>query len=106
AQALTDHPDFTIRNPNRFRAVMGALVMNPAGFHDPSGQGYKVLTDWLMKLDPLNPQTTARMCWAFETWRRYDSDRQALIRAELDRILALNGLSRDTREMVGRIRDA
>ena len=106
AQALTDHPDFTIRNPNRFRAVMGALVMNPAGFHDPSGQGYKVLTDWLMKLDPLNPQTTARMCSAFETWRRYDSDRQALISAELDRILSLTGLSRDTREMVSRIRDA
>ncbi|MEO0747569.1 MAG: aminopeptidase N [Pseudomonadota bacterium] len=106
AQALTDHPDFTIRNPNRFRAVMGALVMNPAGFHDPSGKGYKVLTDWLMKLDPLNPQTTARMCSAFETWRRYDCDRQALISAELDRILSLTGLSRDTREMVSRIRDA
>ena len=106
AQALTDHPDFTIRNPNRFRAVMGALVMNPAGFHDPSGKGYKVLTDWLTKLDPLNPQTTARMCSAFETWRRYDCDRQALISAELDRILSLTGLSRDTREMVSRIRDA
>ncbi|MEL7012808.1 MAG: aminopeptidase N C-terminal domain-containing protein, partial [Pseudomonadota bacterium] len=105
AQALTDHPDFTIRNPNRFRAVMGALVMNPAGFHDPSGQGYRLLTDWLMKLDPLNPQTTARMCSAFEAWRRYDSDRQALIGAELDRILSLDGLSRDTREMVSRIRD-
>ncbi|MEM6588163.1 MAG: aminopeptidase N [Pseudomonadota bacterium] len=106
AQDLTSHPDFTIRNPNRFRAVMGALVMSPAGFHAPSGAGYKVLTDWLIQLDPLNPQTTARMCSAFETWKRYDADRQALIAAQLDRILSLDGLSRDSREMVSRIRDA
>ena len=106
AQALTDHPDFTLRNPNRFRAVMGALVMNPAGFHAPTGAGYQVLTDWLIQLDPLNPQTTARMCSAFETWQRYDADRQALIAAQLDRILALDGLSRDSREMVSRIRAA
>ncbi|MEL7282649.1 MAG: DUF3458 domain-containing protein, partial [Pseudomonadota bacterium] len=106
AQNLTEHPDFTLRNPNRFRAVMGALVMNPAGFHAPSGAGYKVLTDWLIQLDPLNPQTTARMCSAFETWQRYDPTRQALIAAELDRILALDGLSRDSREMVSRIRTA
>ncbi|MEL7255679.1 MAG: aminopeptidase N [Pseudomonadota bacterium] len=106
AEALTAHPDFTIRNPNRFRAVMGALVMSPAGFHAASGEGYKVLTDGLIQLDPLNPQTTARMCSAFETWKRYDANRQALIAAQLDRILSLEGLSRDTREMVSRIRDA
>jgi aminopeptidase N len=51
----------------------------------------------------VNPQTTARMCTAFETWKRYDADRQALIRAELERILATPDLSRDTTEMVARI---
>ncbi|RKF14967.1 aminopeptidase N [Roseovarius spongiae] len=101
---LTQHPDFTLKNPNRFRAVLGALTAFPAGFHDPSGAGYALLTDWLLKLDPLNPQTTARMCSAFETWRRYDADRQTLIKAQLDRLLAQPGLSRDTAEMVGRIR--
>jgi aminopeptidase N len=77
--------------------------MSPAGFHHASGKGYTLLADWLISLDPLNPQTTARMCTAFETWRRYDRGRQALIRAELDRIRATPGLSRDTGEMVGRI---
>jgi aminopeptidase N len=77
--------------------------MSPAGFHHASGKGYKLLADWLISLDPLNPQTTARMCTAFETWRRYDAQRQALIRAELDRIRATPGLSRDTGEMVSRI---
>jgi aminopeptidase N len=103
---LTEHPDFTIRNPNRFRAVFGALAMSAAAFHHASGDGYKILADWLIKLDPLNPQTTARMCSAFETWKRYDATRQALIQDQLDRILSLEGLSRDTREMVSRIREA
>ena len=78
AARLTEHPDFEMRNPNRFRAVLGALAMHPAGFHDPSGAGYRFLADWLLRLDPVNPQTTARLSGAFETWRRYDADRQAL----------------------------
>jgi aminopeptidase N len=106
AARLTGHPDFTIRNPNRFRATLGALAMSPAGFHHVSGKGYRTLADWLIALDPLNPQTTARMCTAFETWRRYDENRQALITAELDRILATPTLSRDTTEMLSRIRGA
>jgi len=105
-RALTEHPDFDWRNPNRFRATMGALAMNPAGFHDPSGAGYRFFADWLIRLDPLNPQTTARMSTAFETWRRYDADRQELIGAELARIAQTPGLSRDTSEMVERMRAA
>ena len=104
AERLTEHPDFTIRNPNRFRAVLGALAGFPAGFHHISGRGYRLLADMLIRLDPLNPQTTARMCAAFETWRRYDTVRQGLIGAEIDRILATPGLSGDTTEMLGRIR--
>ncbi len=105
-ETLTQHADFTIRNPNRFRSVLGALTMNPAGFHRADGGGYRVLADWLIALDPLNPQTTARMCSAFETWKRYDAARQAKIAAQLDRILATPDLSRDTTEMVSRIRNA
>jgi len=106
AQGLTQHPDFKMKNPNRFRAVLGALAANPAGFHHASGLGYKVLSDWLIQLDPVNPQTAARMSTAFETWRRFDNERQALIVAQLGRILATPGLSRDMAEMIGRIRGA
>ncbi|MFD1509064.1 aminopeptidase N [Lacimonas salitolerans] len=101
--ALTDHPDFNWKNPNRFRATLGALAMSPAAFHRADGAGYALLADWLIRLDPLNPQTTARMCSAFETWSRHDTTRQAHARAALKRILATQGLSRDTTEMVGRI---
>ena len=105
AQGLTEHPDFDWRNPNRFRAVIGALPANAAGFHDPSGAGYRLVADWLLRLDPLNPQTAARMSTAFETWRRYGPERQAFMRAELERIRATDGLSRDMGEMVGRMLD-
>ncbi len=103
ARTLTGHPDFDWRNPNRFRAVIGVLGAHPAGFHHPSGDGYALVADWLIRLDPLNPQTTARMTTAFETWRRYDADRQGMMRHALQRIGAAEGVSRDTAEMVDRI---
>jgi aminopeptidase N len=103
ARALTEHPDFDWRNPNRFRAVFGALATHPAGFHRADGAAYDLMADWLIRLDPVNPQTTARMSTAFETLGRYDADRQDLMRAALTRIADTPGLSRDTGEMVGRI---
>jgi aminopeptidase N len=63
------HPDFDWKNPNRFRSVIGALSANHAGFHHASGAGYRLVADWLIRLDPINPQTAARMSTAFETWR-------------------------------------
>ncbi|WP_146344657.1 aminopeptidase N [Falsiphaeobacter marinintestinus] len=106
ARRLTEHADFNWKNPNRFRAVFGALSMNHAGFHNADGSGYALLADWLIKLNPVNPQTTARMCSAFQTWRRYDADRQALIKVQLDRIADTPDLSRDVAEMITRIRGA
>ncbi|MGB5068825.1 MAG: aminopeptidase N, partial [Albidovulum sp.] len=103
AARLAEHPAFDWKNPNRFRALMGALAANHAGFHHHTGAAYRFYADWLIKLDGLNPQTTARMSTAFETWQRYDADRKAQIKTELERIAAHPGLSRDTGEMVGRI---
>ena len=100
---LTARADFDWKNPNRFRAVIGALSGNHAGFHHESGEGYALLADWLIKLDPKNPQTASRMSTAFESWPRYDADRQAMMRGALQRILAAPGLSRDLSEMVGRM---
>ncbi len=101
---LTKHKDFDMKNPNRFRAVFGALSAHQAGFHHPSGAAYDLLADWLIKLDAINPQTTARLSAAFQTWRRYGNDRQKLVLAQLDRILSTPNLSGDTKEMVGRMR--
>ncbi|GAB4388455.1 aminopeptidase N [Albidovulum sp.] len=103
AARLSEHPDFEWKNPNRFRALLGALAANHAGFHHISGAAYRFYVDWLIRLDPVNPQTTARMTTAFETWTRYDGDRKSMIRAELERLAATPELSRDSFEMVSRI---
>ncbi|MGV6839412.1 MAG: aminopeptidase N [Planktomarina sp.] len=103
ANALADHPDFTLQNPNRFRALFGALASSPAAFHDPSGSAYDLMVDQLIQLDDLNPQLTARMTTVFETWRRYDAGRQGLIQTALQRLKDKPNLSRDTHEMLARI---
>ena len=103
ATRLAAHPDFDWKNPNRFRSVVGALTGNQAGFHRSDGSGYAFVADWLIRLDPINPQTTARMVAAFDSLRRWDSVRQDLMRAELRRIGDTPGLSGDTTEMVTRL---
>ncbi|WP_199259431.1 aminopeptidase N [Paracoccus binzhouensis] len=103
ARDLAARPDFDWKNPNRFRALIGGLTANHAAFHAADGSGYAFTVDWLMRLDPVNPQTTARMCSAFETWGRYDAGRQAHARAALGRLAAMEGLSRNSSEMVTRI---
>jgi aminopeptidase N len=103
AARLTSHPLFDWKNPNRFRSVIGAISGNHAGFHHASGASYRLVADWLIRLDPVNPQTAARMSTAFETWGRYDADRQALIRNELSRMRSRPDVSRDLAEMTGRM---
>ncbi len=99
-QSLTKHPAFTIENPNRVRALIGAFVMgNQLRFHAADGAGYRFLGDHVLKLDSLNPQVAARLCGAFETWRRFDSRRQQLIREQLTRINKTKGLSRNVLEI-------
>jgi aminopeptidase N len=96
---LTTHPDFDMRNPNRVRALVGAFTANSARFHDAAGGGYKLLADTIIALDEQNPQVAARLATALGAWRRYDSGRQALMKAALDRVLARERLSHNTYEM-------
>lgn len=106
ARSLAANPAFDWKNPNRFRALIGGLSANHAAFHAADGAGYDFLADWLLKMDPLNPQIAARMSGAFDSWRKYDPARQDKARAALDRILAAPQLSKNLSEMVTRIRNA
>ena len=100
---LSQHPDFQLQNPNRARSLVGAFSRaNPTGFHTASGVGYRFLADQVMALDPANPQVAARLVGAFQAWKRYDSGRQALMRTELERIQAQEGLSKNVSEIVAR----
>ncbi|HEY6817224.1 MAG TPA: aminopeptidase N [Croceibacterium sp.] len=101
-KALADHPDFTLRNPNRARSLYMPFTGTPHGFHAESGEGYRLVADLILALDPINPQTAARFVPPLGRWRRTEPARAALMRAELERIAAAPKLSRDTYEQVTR----
>ncbi len=103
--ALADHADFTLTNPNRVRALYMAFAANPQAFHGPSGAGYRMIADLILKLDPINGNIAARFVPPLGRWRRMEPARAALMRAELERIAAQPGLSRDVREQVGKSLD-
>ncbi len=101
--ALTRHPAFDIRNPNKVRAVIGAFArMNPLHFHALDGSGYRFLAEQVLTIDAMNPQIAARLAGAFNLWKKFDASRQELIRQQFARIGDATGLSRDTREIVTR----
>ncbi|TNE31361.1 MAG: aminopeptidase N, partial [Alphaproteobacteria bacterium] len=104
-KSLAKHPDFTLKNPNRVRSLYMAFAGNPHVFHQGDGEGYRMLADLILALDPINPQTAARFVPPLGRWRRIEPGRSALMRAELERISAAAGLSRDAREQVMRSLD-
>jgi aminopeptidase N len=102
-ERLLAHPAFDLRNPNRVRALIGAFAHgNPLRFHTASGAGYAFLADRVLELDPLNPQVAARMLAPMSRWRRFDPARQSLMRAQLARVLAREGLSKDVFEVASK----
>ena len=99
---LARHPDFTLANPNRARALVGAFGVNQRAFNAADGSGYRFLADRLLELDRLNPQTAAKLLPPLGRWRRFDEARAALMRAELQRIVGSPGLSKDLFEQASK----
>jgi aminopeptidase N len=79
-----------------------AFAANTAAFHDPSGEGYRIIADLILALDPINGNVAARFVAPLGRWRKIEPARAALMRAELERIAAHSGLSRDVTEQVGK----
>ena len=101
-KALKKHKDFTISNPNRARSLISSFAANMAHFHKSDGTGYEFIADCVLELDALNPQVASRLVGTFSSWRRYDEGRQALMKAQLEKISQKEGLSKDTFEVVSR----
>ncbi|MHA6494446.1 aminopeptidase N [Pseudomonas borbori] len=102
-EQLMKHPAFTLKNPNKVRALIGAFAgQNLIGFHQADGSGYRFLADQVIVLNALNPQIASRLLAPLTRWRKYDSARQALMKAELERILASGELSSDVYEVVSK----
>ncbi len=102
-KTLMAHETFSMRNPNRVRALVGAFTQsNQPRFHDAGGGGYRLLADVVLALNSINPGIAARMAGGFNQWRRFDEKRRVLMRAELERILAEPGLSKDVYEIASK----
>jgi aminopeptidase N len=100
---LTAHPAFDAKNPNRLRALVSTFAnFNPVRFHDPSGAGYRFLADQILAVDRYNPMIAARLVDPLGGWRRYKPELGALMKAELQRILKTEGLSKNVFELVTR----
>jgi aminopeptidase N len=100
--ALAKHPAFTLANPNRARALVGAFTANQRAFHAIDGRGYRFLGDMLIALDKLNPQTAAKLIPPLGRWRRFGPLRAGLMKAELERIVQTPGLSKDVFEQASK----
>ena len=102
-KALMQHPAFTMKNPNKVRALIGAFAgQNLVNFHAADGSGYRFLADLVIELNALNPQIASRQLSPLTRWRKYDSERQALMKGELERILGSGALSSDVYEVVSK----
>ncbi|MDH0894777.1 MULTISPECIES: aminopeptidase N [unclassified Pseudomonas] len=102
-QTLMQHPAFTMKNPNKVRALIGAFAgQNLVNFHAADGSGYRFLADQVISLNASNPQIASRQLSPLTRWRKYDAPRQALMRGELERILASGELSSDVYEVVSK----
>jgi len=104
---LLNHRSFSMSNPNRVRSLIGAFASaNPAAFHAPDGSGYKFLVEMLTDLNSRNPQVAARMVEPLIRLKRYDEERQALMRQALEQLLELDNLSGDLYEKISRALNA
>ena len=98
---------FDRKNPNKLRSLVGTFVaQNPVCFHAIDGSGYEYLTDWLIELDPVNPQVAARLAGSFNSWRSYDEIRQSLMKKALEKINNAKNLSKDVKEIVTKALDS
>lgn len=101
--ALMKHPAFDLTNPNRVRSLIGAFSQgNPLHFHAANGQGYEFLGNQIIALNTINPQVASRMLSALTSWAKHDDKRQVLMKAQLQRIMSTENISKDVYEVASK----
>jgi aminopeptidase N len=96
---LLNHPQFSLKNPNRARSLIGAFAMNnPKYFHCETGRGYQFLSAQIAKLNDINPQVASRLITPLIQFKSFAPTHQKLMKAELLILQALPNLSNDLKE--------
>ena len=104
-QTALQHPKFSLENPNKARSLIGSFSRNVPHFHAEDGSGYRFIADKVIEIDRFNPQVAARLVQAFNLCNKLEPHRKNLVKQELQRIRAQDGLSKDVGEIVGKILD-
>lgn len=100
---LQEHPRFDASNPNRVRSLIGSFAFyNKPGFHTKDFSGYKYLSDYLLKLDKVNPQVAARIITPLTQYQNLAAVHKQGMKAQLSRLLNEKGLSKDVFEKVSK----
>ncbi|MGF1817441.1 DUF3458 domain-containing protein, partial [Vibrio splendidus] len=106
-KASMSHQAFSLKNPNRTRNLVGSFLnMNPVQFHNKSGQGYAFAGEILRELNSSNPQVASRLIDPLLKFRKYDDERQALIKKELETLKNMDNLANDLFEKVAKALEA
>ena len=100
---LLQHPDFSLKNPNRARSVIFSYCSgNPGAFHRADAAGYVFWSDRVAELDAINPQVAARLARALDRWKKLAEPYRTAAREAIARVAAKADLSNDVREVVTR----
>lgn len=97
---LLEHPNFTLRNPNRVYALLATFSRNSIAFHRIDGAGYQLVMSIIKQLNTLNPQVASRLITPFLQWRRFDQKRQTMLKECLEELQGLEHLASDLAEKV------
>ncbi len=100
---LMQHPDFSLKNPNRARSVIFSYCSaNPGAFHRTDAAGYVFWSDRVIELDAINPQVAARLARALDRWKKLADPWRTAAREAIARVATRPDLSNDVREVVTR----
>ncbi|KMZ62853.1 Puromycin-sensitive aminopeptidase [Zostera marina] len=99
---LLNHSAFDLRNPNKVYSLIGGFCASSVNFHAKDGSGYEFIGEMVLQLDKLNPQVASRIVKSLSRWKRYDESRQALAKAQLQKIVSTNGLSENVYEIASK----
>ena len=101
AKKLLQHPDFTLKNPNRARSLLVQLCnMNPGAFHRADAAGYVLWAEQVAALDAINPQVASRLARAMDRWATLAEPFRGAAQEALKRLAERSHLSNDVREIV------
>lgn len=99
---LLRHEAFSITNPNKVRALIGAFAANPTALHKADGSGYDFIVEQTLAVDKINPQIAATIPVALGKWKKFDARRQTLMKNALVRLMNTPDLSPNTFEIVSK----